>query len=192
MRNWYHFVWLCGDHILEQHVHNIDMCNWVKNDHPVTANGMGSCHVRKNRGIGQIYDNHFVEFTYKDGTKMFQPVPPAADTGSSSANIIHGTKGSKELPGNGSDGYQQEHVHLVNAIRNGEKLNDGWYGATSSLTSVLGRMATYSGKEVSWDDAVAKGPSEMPKTFAFDADPPAMPDEDGNYPMPVPGTYKPY
>jgi len=98
----------------------------------------------------------------------------------------------KELPSNGGDGYNQEHVHLINAIRKNEKLNDGWFGATSTFTAVLGRMATYSGAEVHWDDAVAKGPDEMPKRFAFDADPPAMPGKDGNYPMPVPGVYQPY
>jgi predicted dehydrogenase len=192
MRNWYHFVWLCGDHILEQHVHNIDVCNWVKKDHPVAANGMGSCHVRNNRGIGQIYDNHFVEFTYKDGTKLFSQCRQQPQTFECISQYVHGSKGAKELPGNGSDGYQQEHVDLTNAIRNNEKLNDGWHGATSSFTSVLGRMATYSGLEVKWDEAVEKGPSEMPEKFAFDANPPAMPDENGDYPMPMPGTYKPY
>jgi myo-inositol 2-dehydrogenase / D-chiro-inositol 1-dehydrogenase len=192
MNNWYHFVWLCGDHILEQHVHNIDVCNWVKNDHPVSANGMGSCHCRNNRGIGQIYDNHFVEFTYKDGSKMMSQCRQQPDTWSCVSQFIHGTKGMKELPGNGSDGYTQEHVDLINAIRKGLKLNDGWHGATSSFTGVLGRMATYSGQEVNWDDAAAKGPDEMPKKFAFDANPPAMPDKDGNYPVPVPGVYKPY
>jgi myo-inositol 2-dehydrogenase / D-chiro-inositol 1-dehydrogenase len=192
MRNWYHFVWLCGDHILEQHVHNIDVCNWVKNDHPVSANGMGSCHVRNNRGIGQIYDNHFVEFTYKDGAKLFSQCRQQPHTFECVSQYFHGTKGAKELPGNGSDGYQQEHVHLTNAVRNNEKLNDGWHGATSSFTSVLGRMATYSGLEVKWDEAVEKGPSEMPEKFAFDANPPAMPDANGDYPMPIPGAYKPY
>ena len=173
MNNWYHFVWLCGDHILEQHVHNIDVCNWVKNDHPVSANGMGSCHCRNNRGIGQIYDNHFVEFTYKDGSKMMSQCRQQPDTWSCVSQFVHGTKGMKELPGNGSDGYIKEHVNLINAIRKGEKLNDGWHGATSSFTGVLGRMATYSGQEVNWDDAAAKGPDEMPKKFAFDANPPS-------------------
>ncbi len=192
MRNWYHFVWLCGDHICEQHVHNLDICNWVKGDHPVKANGMGSCHCRDNRGVGQIYDNHFVEFTYKDGTKLYSQCRQQPNTWSAVTQFIHGTKGVKELPTNGSDGYVQEHVDLINAIRKNEKLNDGWFGATSTFTAVLGRMATYSGAEVNWDDAVAKGPDEMPKKFAFDADPPAMPDKDGNYPMAVPGVYKPY
>ncbi|MCE5267785.1 MAG: Gfo/Idh/MocA family oxidoreductase [Planctomycetaceae bacterium] len=192
MRNWYHFVWLCGDHILEQHVHNLDVCNWVKGDHPVEANGMGSCHIRDNRHVGQIYDNHFVEFTYKDGTKLYSQSRQQPDTWQEIAQYFHGDKGVKKLPGNGSDGYVQEHVDLINAIRKNEKLNDGWHAATSSFTGVLGRMATYSGQAVKWDDAVANGPNEMPSRFAFDANPPAMPDKDGNYPVPVPGRYKPY
>jgi len=192
MRNWYHFVWLCGDHIVEQHVHNLDVCNWAKNDHPVSANGMGSCHIRDNRGVGQIYDNHFVEFTYRDGTKLYSQCRQQPNEWNAVTQFVHGTKGVKELPGNGSDGYVQEHVNLHNAIRRGEKLNDGWHAADSCMTAVLGRMATYSGLEVNWDDAVAKGPDEMPKQFAFDADPPAMPDAEGNYPVPVPGVYKPY
>ena len=81
---------------------------------------------------------------------------------------------------------------MFDAIRKNEKHNDGWYGATSSFTGVLGRMATYSGQVVKWDDAVANGPDEMPKRFAFDADPPAMPDKDGNYSIAMPGVYKPY
>ena len=106
--------------------------------------------------------------------------------------MTHGTKGVKRLGGWGADAYELEHVDLVNAIRRGLKLNDGWHGATSSFTAVLGRMATYSGLEVEWDKAVAKGPSELPARLAYDADPPALPDKDGNYPIPLPGVYKPY
>jgi hypothetical protein len=153
---------------------------------------MGSCHVRDNRGVGQIYDNHFVEFTYKDGTKMYSQCRQQPETWNSVTQFIHGVKGVKQLPGGGGDGYAQEQVDLVNAIRKGEKLNDGWHGATSSFTAVLGRMATYSGQLVKWDEAVARGRSEMPARFAFDANPPAMPDKDGNYPMAIPGSYKPY
>lgn len=200
MRNNYHFIWLCGDHILEQHVHNIDVCNWAKNDHPVEANGMGSCVRRyakrdKQKGMGQIYDNHFVEFTYKDGSKLFSQSRQMPDTWVSISEAVHGTKGVSNCQSGGRDGrnpYEQEHIALFEAIRKDEKHNDGWYAATSSFTGVLGRMATYSGLIVKWDDAVAKGPDEMPKKFAFDADPPAMPDKDGNYPMAIPGIYKPY
>jgi myo-inositol 2-dehydrogenase / D-chiro-inositol 1-dehydrogenase len=199
VRNWYHFVWLCGDIICEQHVHNLDVCNWAKDAHPVEANGMGSCLQRyKNRdpkeGMGQIYDNHFVEFTYQDGAKLYSQCRHIPNTWSSVGEAAHGTKGISSCqsgPG-GRNPYELEHIALVDAIRNNQKHNDGWHGATSSFTAVLGRMATYSGQSVTWDDAVAKGPDEMPKKFAFDADPPVMPDKDGNYPIPVPGVYKPY
>ncbi len=192
VRNWYHFVWLSGDHIVEHHVHSLDVCNWVLGGHPVKANGMGNCHCRDNRGIGQIYDNHCVEFTYKDGLKVFSQCRQQPNTWQIVNQIVHGVKGIIEMSSWAGDGMTQEHADLVGAIRKNEKLNDGWYGATSSFTAVLGRMATYSGQEVNWDDAVAKGPDEMPKKFAFDADPPVAPDKDGNYPMAVPGLYKPY
>jgi predicted dehydrogenase len=216
MRNWYHFVWLCGDNICEQHVHNIDVCNWTKNDHPVKANGMGSCIQRykgrdPKKGMGQIFDNHFVEFTYKDGSKFYSQcrhIPKC--WGGDGGEKAHGSKGTANPGGsitlnNGEKwSYQgvkgaknvgsmvQEHMDLINAIRKDQKYNEGHHGATSSFTAVLGRMATYSGKEVQWKDAAEKGPSEMPESFAWDAKPKALPDENGNYPIAVPGVYQPY
>jgi myo-inositol 2-dehydrogenase / D-chiro-inositol 1-dehydrogenase len=205
MRNWYHFVWLCGDHIVEQHVHNLDICNWaishklgVKDAHPVTAVGMGSCHLRDNRGIGQIYDNHTVEFTYADGTKLFSQCRQQDGTWESVSEHIHCTKGksiwNSRTTRGGRNPYDQEHIDLIEAIRKNEPLNEGWHAAASCFTAVLGRMATYSGQEVKWDDAVQYGPAEMPADFryAWDANPPAMPDKDGNYPMAVPGQYQAY
>jgi predicted dehydrogenase len=198
--NWYHYVWLCGDNICEQHTHNLDVCNWAKNDHPVEANGMGSC-VRRyvgrapKKGMGQIFDNHFVEFTYKDGSKLYSQCRQMTDTWNSVSEAVHGTKGTSNCQSQKAKGrnpYEREHVVLVDAIRNNRKHNDGWHGATSSFTAVLGRMATYSGQIVKWDEAVAKGPNEMPRTFALNADPPVKPDDNGNYPIPVPGTYRPY
>ncbi len=75
MRNWYYFTWICGDHIVEQHIHNLDVINWLKNGHPVKANGMGGCEVRKGKDYGEIFDHHCVEFEYADGTQDVQPVP---------------------------------------------------------------------------------------------------------------------
>jgi myo-inositol 2-dehydrogenase/D-chiro-inositol 1-dehydrogenase len=155
---------------------------------------MGSCHCRDNRGVGQIYDNHFVEFTYADGTKLFSQCRQQDKTWSDVDEYVHGSKGewnSCNLRG-GRNPYEQEHVDLVEAIRKNQPLNEGWHAAASSFTAVLGRMATYSGQIVKWDDAVQNGPNEMPAAYAWDANPPAMPDKDGNYPMPVPGEYKPY
>ena len=77
MRNWYYFVWLCGDHINEQHIHNLDVINWAKNAYPVSAQGMGGREVRVGKDYGEIFDHHYVEFQYADGTIFKQPVPPS-------------------------------------------------------------------------------------------------------------------
>ncbi len=184
-----------GDHIVEQHVHNIDVCNWAKNDHPVKANGMGSCHVpqqsRASARFTTITSSSLPTTTARSSTASAAS-SRACGTMSRSSSTARRAMPTCSWPATAATATRQEHVDLVNAIRNNEKLNDGWHGATSSLTAVLGRMATYSGQEVKWDEAVAKGPNEMPAKFAFDADPPAMPDKDGNYPMPIPGRYKPY
>ena len=88
----------------------------------------------------------------------------------------------------------QEHVDLIQAIHNDTPRNEGWYGANSSFTAVLGYMATYSGQIVKWDEAVEKGPSLMPERLAWDADPPVLPDESGSYEhvVAMPGMYKPF
>ena len=108
VHNWYHFCWLCGDNICEQHIHNLDVCNWVydkerpKTAHPVEANGMGGCSVRyagDNKGTGQIFDHHFVEFTYADGTKMFSQCRHIANTWSSVSEYAHGTEGESNCAG---------------------------------------------------------------------------------------------
>ncbi len=214
VRNWYHFCWLSGDNICEQHVHNLDIANWVmaadgdpKKAHPVEANGMGGCSVRylgEWKGTGQIFDHHFVEFTYADGTKMFSQCRHMANTWNFVGEAAHGTLGESNCAGwikaqsewrfrgKGGNAMVQEHKDLIDAIRNNKKYHEGWHGANSSMTAVLGRMATYSGQVVRWDDAVAKGTSEFPKVLAWDAKAPVYPDKNGDYPIPIPGVYKPY
>jgi hypothetical protein len=228
--NWYHFVAFSGDNICEQHVHNLDICNWVMNDHPIEANGMGGCTQRylgERRGQGQIFDHHFVEFTYKDGAKMYSQCRHIPNTMGGVFESAHGTEGSSNCSSTISDKdgknkfpqvadakaaqkapekgagkhkrgqggmspYDQEHIDLVKAIRSNDKYNEGHYGADSSFTAVLGRMATYSGQSVKWDDAVKFGPAELPETLAWDALPKALPDKNGDYPIPMPGVYKAY
>ena len=201
VHNWYHFAWLSGDNIGEQHIHNLDVCNWVKNDHPIEANGMGGCSIRyagDRKGMGQIFDHHFVEFTYKDGSKMFSQCRHMPNTWNNVSEAVHGTKGAGGPTASGGkklqfqNPYVQEHYDLIQAIRNGTKHNEGHYGATSSMTAVLGRMATYSGQVIKWDEAVAKGPDEAPDYLTWNDKPPVVPNSDGNYPIPVPGVFKPY
>ena len=203
IRNWGCFLWLYGDNIVEQHVHNIDIANWVMNKdgdprkaHPVEANGMGG---RVNRGnYGDIFDHHFVEFTYADGTKVFSQSRHQPGTWDAVSEYVHATKGSRDVSVGGGpklesgNPYVQEHVDLMKAIAADKKLNEGWHGAASSMTAVLGRMATHSGQVVKWDEAVEKGPQESPEVIAWDAQPRHMPGPDGFYPFPIPGLYKPY
>jgi predicted dehydrogenase len=200
MRNWYYFNWLCGDHICEQHIHNLDVGNWVMNDHPVVAHGMGGREVRKGKDYGEIYDHHCVEFTYKDGTKMFSQCRHIRGCRNDVSEWVHGEKGAGRISGGlqlytgatlnakgGKDPYQVEHDVLADAIRNNKPHNEAVYGAHSTMTAILGRMCTYSGKEIKWEDAINSKISLMPKEFAWDAQPPVLPDKDGNYPIAVPG-----
>ena len=207
MRNWYYFVWLSGDLNVEQHVHMLDLANWVKGDqYPVEANGMGGREVRKGKDYGQIFDHHFVEYTYADGTKLFSQSRHIRGCWSAGGVDVHGRDGTASCgkkiegprpwsyEGPNVEGHQQEHIDLLKLIRDDTPHNEGYYGATSSMTAVLGRMATYSGQVVKWDEAVARGPNEMPKEFAWNAPPPVLPDADGGHEgsVAVPGVYKPY
>ena len=207
VRNWYYFVWLCGDQIAEQHVHHLDMVNWAKGDEfPVEANGMGGRQVRKGNQYGHIYDHQFVEFTYPDGTRLFSQNRHIRGCWGSASQFAEGTQGYSnctgaiygknqwEYGGPPVNATDQEHVDLIKAIRQDTPRNEGWYGAGSSFTAVLGRMATYSGKIVKWDEAAEKGPSLMPEKLAWDADPLVLPDQNGSYEhaVAVPGVYRPY
>ena len=204
MRNWYYFNWLCGDHIVEQHIHNIDVANWVKQGHPVRAQGQGGRLVRTGKDHGQIYDHHFVEFEYEDGSRVLSQCRHMPECMNRVSEGFHGTKGTAPKPGelysasgetiykhrekNDPNPYQVEHDELFAAITAGEyKYADAENGAVATMSAILGRMATYSGKEITWDEALNSTLSLMPDRYAFDADPPVMPDADGNYPVPMPG-----
>jgi len=205
MRNWYYFNWLCGDHIVEQHIHNIDVINWFKGGYPVRAQGMGGREVRKGKEFGEIFDHHYVEFTYADGTVLNSQCRHLKGTMSKVDELIMGTKGNiyfgaanmvdrkgkvlyqydrtKE-----NNPYQTEHDELFAAIAKKEyKFDDTDNGARSTMTSILGRMATYSGKVVEFDKALNSGLSIMPTQFDFNALPSIVPNADGLYPVAVPG-----
>ena len=207
MRNWYYFNWLCGDHICEQHIHNIDVSNWVKQGYPVKAYGMGGRRMRTGQDHGEIFDHHFVEFEYADGSRMYSQCRHWKGTASSVTESFQGTNGSAPKPGviltksgyevmkyndkKDPNPYQVEHNELFEAIAKGEyKFADTENGAKSTMTSILGRMATYSGQVITWDEAINSEVSLMPPKLAWDANPLVMPDENGYYPVAVPGKTK--
>ena len=212
-RNWYYFNWLCGDNICEQHIHNIDVANWFIGEaigqtaaHPVIAQGMGGREVRTGNKFGEIFDHHFVEYRYDNGVIVNSQCRHQPKTWSRVSEEIIGTKGRAmpgkitDLSGNetlwrhrGKDDanpYQVEHNELLRHIREDKPINNAYYGAASSMTSVLGRMCTYSGKEIKWNDAIKSEFSDFPDTLAWDAPTKVNPDENGAYPVPVPGVTK--
>jgi len=216
LRNWYFFTWLSGDHIVEQHIHNIDVCNWVMDGHPVEANGMGGRQVRTDKEYGHIFDHHFVEFTYADGTKMFSQCRQIPGCWNNVTEHAHGTKGYADIKnamiraegqeewrlreprGVGKAGkskgwpnpYQVEHDVLFDAVRNNKPHNEVEYAAMTTMTAIFGRMATYSGQVIKWDDAFNSNVSLLPERIAWDAPPKIVPDADGRYPVAMPGITK--
>lgn len=205
MRNWYYFVWLCGDHITEQHIHNLDVINWALDSYPVSAQGMGGREVRKGKDYGEIFDHHYVEFQYGDGTLLNSQCRHIKGTMSKVDELIVGTKGKvffdnariTDLRGkiiyqfdkkNENQPYQAEHDELFAAVAKGDhKFWDAERGAKSTMTSILGRMATYSGQIIDWDKAINSGINIHPAEYAWDAKMPVMPDNEGLYAAAIPG-----
>ena len=207
MRNWYYFNWLCGDHITEQHIHNLDVGNWVKQAYPVRASGMGGREVRNGKDHGEIFDHHFVEYEYADGSIMSSQCRHIKGCANRVSEAFHGTNGSAPKPGviktksgytimNHNDKkdknpYQVEHDLLFEAVAKGAyKYADAENGAKATMTSILGRMATYSGEVVEWDDAINSNIDLAPAKYDWNANPQVMPDANGYYPIPVPGVTK--
>ena len=220
MRNWYYFNWLCGDHILEQHIHNIDVANWFIGGYPSQAQGMGGRQVRNGKDHGEIFDHHFVEFTYDSGAvissqcrhqpgcmskvdETFQGTQGSVNTGQGKLTDLEGnemfkykaglkTKSSgpsksKADPFSEPNPYQVEHDQLFASIRNGGVIADAENGAMSTLTAIMGRMATYSGKVITWDQALNSDLQIMPAEVDWSSNPPTLPDSNGLYPIPTPG-----
>ena len=207
MRNWYYFNWLCGDHILEQHIHNIDVANWFIGQYPDTAQGMGGREVRNGKDHGQIFDHHFVEYTYPGGAvissqcrhqpntmnrvdEVFQGTRSTIHTDGSHNAVIRSLSGTVLYDHDGSEDpnpYQQEHDELFASIRGGQVISDTEQGAKSTLAAIMGRMATYTGQVVSWEDAMNSDQVLVPESLRWEDNPPVMPDGNGRYPVPVPG-----
>ncbi len=206
MRNWYYFNWLCGDHILEQHIHNIDVANWFIGGYPTKAQGMGGRQVRNGIDHGEIFDHHFVEFTYNTGAvissqcrhqpgcmkrvdERFQGTKGSIITRPGIINNLEGNQIFKytEAELNEPNPYQVEHDKLFTSIRNNGVIADAENAAKSTLTAIMGRMATYTGKEITWDQALNSDLQLMPDSVDWDSTPPTMPDSNGLYSIPTPG-----
>ena len=209
MRNWYYFNWLCGDHILEQHIHNIDVANWFIGAVPASAQGMGGRQVRNGPDHGEIFDHHFVEYTYPNGAvissqcrhqkgcanmveERFQTTSGSIYTSGNNAGAVTNRSGEKLYKHSGMfdpSAYQKEHDELFASIRSGGQINNAHYGAEATMTAIMGRMATYSGKRIEWKQGLNSSHRLVPesKDLSWDANPPVMPLADGSYAIPTPG-----
>lgn len=204
MRNWYYFNWLCGDHITEQHIHNIDVINWLFDGYPVKAQGVGGRQVRTGKEHGEIYDHHMVEFTYADGRKMLSQCRHIEGCWNAVSEFAHGSKGWADISGGkiyntsgemvwrqreNENGWQQEHHDLFAKIRQGEFPNEAEYGAKSTMTSILGRMATYTGKEITWDQAFNSqvALADFDSITDLNGEAPVKPNDDMSYSIKQPG-----
>ena len=201
--HWYYFTWLSGDFIVEQSIHMIDVCNWAKRGNPVMAQGQGGRQFRTGNDYGQIFDHFFIEYTYEDGSKMYSQNRHIPACWNSIAHHAYGPLGHSQI-GKGliegknpwrmrqksPNAYQTEHDVLFDAVRNGKPHNEAEYGARSTLTAIMGRMAGYSGQQIHLQDALESNVNLSPERIAWDAEPPVLPDADGDYPVAIPGVTK--
>jgi len=206
MRNWRYFCWLWAGSPAGLQIHNTDVVNWVKGSYPIKAQGLGGRAAYHGPDKGDIFDNFYIEYEYADGSKLHSQIRTINGTYNHGGSYFQGSKGIgdirkglRDMDGKSlwrSRGvgdvnpYQQEHDELFASIRNSKPINDTEWGAKSTMTTLMGRMAAHSGQMIQWDEALNSNISLLPKTFSWDAAPPVLPGPDGNYPIPVPGQTK--
>ena len=189
MQNWYYFTWLSGDFNVEQHVHMLDLCSWVMSgEYPVRAYGTGGRQVRTSAEYGNIYDHHSVVYEYANGARLFATCRQQSGCMNEISTYVVGTKGSAHFArrkpeiitedgrwtydGENNVSQQTEHDELFASIRNGEPINNGEYMAKSTLLAIMGRMATYTGQSVTWEQAMESKEDLSPKSYDWEAAPP--------------------
>jgi myo-inositol 2-dehydrogenase/D-chiro-inositol 1-dehydrogenase len=183
IRNWLYFTWLSGDHIVEQHVHNIDAVNWAMNAHPVSANGMGGRQVRTSPEYGHIFDHFAVDYEYANGTPLASQCRQIQGCAGNVTESLVGSKGACHMDNSGKYSitgarawkfagtdnrpYQQEHADFIASIRAGKPYNELKTVAESTMTAIMGRMSAYTGKVVTWDQALNSQEQLMPPGLTF-------------------------
>lgn len=181
LRNWLYFTWLSGDHIVEQHVHNLDVINWAMQAHPTRCRGMGGRQVRTDPKYGHIFDHHAVQYQYGNGAWCFSECRQIDGCANDVSEHVYGTLGEAHMgndwritgekawkfDGPKNDPYQTEHDDLFAAIRARQPFNEGRMVAESTLTAIMGRMASYSGQEISWEQALASDEKWGPDSYEF-------------------------
>ena len=193
IRNWLYFTWLSGDHIVEQHVHNIDVVNWAFGGPPMTVYGMGGRAARKGEKHGNVYDHFCIEFEYPNKARTISTARQTANASGRVSERVVGEKGVSDCRGKiwsheaGADGkpkllweydgespnpYVQEHTDLIASIRKGKPLNEGKRIAESTLSAIAARMSAYTGRHLKFDWALNSSKLDLvPKELKFGPNP---------------------
>ncbi len=203
-RNWYYFSWLSADFIVDNLIHGIDISNWIHGAYPVRAHGMGALSERS-PDYGNLFDHFAVEWEYPSGARLFGECDRRPGCWASVANHAVGSEGRADfLDGRelysitgknpwqmkterGENPYQIEHDDFFEAIRKDLPYDETDYGAKSTMTAIMGRMAAYSGKIVEWDAALASNLTLSPELHSLSDAAPVLPEANGLYPIPVAG-----
>ncbi len=189
MRNWYYFTWLSGGQLVEQHVHGLDLMSWaMQNEYPVKCFGLGGRQSRVDPLYGHIFDHHAICYEYSGGERCFAYCRQQDGTDIDTSQLIYGSKGTADLNRNTLSGaktwrysrargsarggvqdlpYVQEHAALFESIRTGNPICNGEYAAKSSLMAIMGRMASYTGKNVTWEEAWNSQEDLTPPEYTF-------------------------
>jgi len=183
-RNWLYFTWLSGDHIVEQHVHNIDVINWAFRALPVKVMGMGGRQARTGPEFGNIYDHFAVEYEYPNGVRVMSMCRQTKGAADRVEERLVGTNGvafgygeiagatAWKFEGEEINPYVQEHSDLIASIRSGKPLNEGRRVAESTMCAIIGRMSAYTGRAINWDWAMNSSELDLtPKNFEFGPNP---------------------
>ncbi len=181
-RNWNYFTWLSGDHIVEQHLHNLDVMNWVLDAHPVKAYAQGGRLKRKHPIHGHIYDHFAVEYEYPNGVMMFSQSRQMNGAENRVGEVVTGTKGWSNCANliepvdgnrwrhrnrNPPNPYEQEHLDLIESIRAGNPINEAQAVAESTLVGIMGRESAYSGRSITWEEALNSEKRWGPDAYVF-------------------------
>jgi predicted dehydrogenase len=182
IRNWLYFTWASGDHIVEQHIHNIDVANWAMKGHPVRAVGVGGRQWRTGAEYGHIFDHFAIDFEYPNGAHILSMCRQIDGSANHVGERLVGARGMAD-PGSQISGpqafkfevaeaekknpYVQEHVDLLASIRAGTPLNEGQQVAESTLSAIMGREAAYTGQIVAWDELMNASQDLTPPNSGF-------------------------
>lgn len=201
-QNWYHFNWLSGDQTAQQLLHSLDKSSWALGDiPPLRAWGMGGRQVCVEPKYGDQFDHHAVVYEYANGVRVFAYCRDILKCYDETSDVILGTKGRAFLPnkpriegekswryeGPRANMFDVEHQGLFDAIRAGRVINNGHYMCLSSMLAILAQMTCYTGREITWDQAMQSEASIALPRYAWDVEPPVKPDANGRYPTAMPG-----